>query len=299
MATKVRISCLSDGSLGVQNALKRKSPCELDHAQFDCGLDEQIPASSQFFVNRPTSKRRKCEEDVLQLEPNSPNSTHSNDSEFGDNLMSDDDDSSPPLYSQFSHSSLMEWYYQYADQEDDSCISGNNWRRFRDDFGLGHVSLRLFMFAFYLDCRSLHHLSKTEFIRGMYKLKCDSSHKLCSKLDELIQFAMHNWSTGELKHLFTFVFQYLRESRACRTIDSRLGAKALTCLIQNRFTEPFVDFLLKYDCKRLNLDQFRIFIDFSKTFENDQFMESYDPNDAFPTMYDDFVEYFCGRSVWQ
>uniref|UniRef100_A0A7S1KQA5 Defective in cullin neddylation protein n=1 Tax=Percolomonas cosmopolitus TaxID=63605 RepID=A0A7S1KQA5_9EUKA len=260
--------------------------------------------------HQPQRKRRRtfCESPSSTISPRSPSLGDvccvggidcSSDFLSTEDSMSDDDNScssggsSTFSSSNFDHARMVSWFQQYANTNNDSLISGQNWERFKSDCGFKTImDLKFFFFVYSLDCTSKEHITRGEWIRGMYALKCDRMEKLHASLDEAIRHAQGSWCTDELKQLFTFVFRYLRENKASRTIDVTLGARALSCLIDNRFSKSFVHFLLTHQCKRLNLDQFRIFIDFSNTYEKDLHMTSYDPNDAFPCLFDEFVEFF-------
>jgi hypothetical protein len=144
-------------------------------------------------------------------------------------------------------------------------------------------------------------IHRGEWIDYLFQVNCDTIQQLREHIKENAHNGMRFWSNEEIKKFFIFLFKYLRENENSRSLDTEVAARALDGTIcrdiVNRnsrlgyFARTFCKFLYEkrnvFKC--LNLDQWKIFVDFSGTIAAD--FSNFDVSDAWPTMYDDYVEW--------
>lgn len=277
-----------EGILIFENSLKRKY--FLDYED-ECSLNEEIKHEI-----KPT-KRRKYDtkflkDEMIDFEINNQFLWNFQDDMNDDcDFMCDEIYCGSPSSVDISYSKIISFFQLYSNKDFPGTIEGDNLDKLKKDLKISDFSLEYFLFSYYLKCSSINRIQEDEWIRGMYTLKCDNIEMLKKKLFDASFCFQQYWHPEEIKKLLTHVFLLLKEKKESRTIDGLIGAKALCSILKNVFSIPFLEFITKSKNKCLNLDQFKIFVDFSLTYFNDINVTGYDPNDAFPTLYDDFVEF--------
>ena len=97
---------------------------------------------------------------------------------------------------------------------------------------------------------------------------------------------------------FSFCFQFLKETNHQKSLNIQIVSSVLKSIMGNNrssFTDSFTKFLSNSKIKCLNLDQFRMFVDFSCIIKPD--FSNYDTNDAWPTVYDDYVDFMKNNEM--
>lgn len=121
-------------------------------------------------------------------------------------------------------------------------------------------------------------------------MECDSIEKIQNyllKTEEKIE----TWTIGDLKDFFIFIFKFLLKSETQRVIESEVLIKILLIIMGND-KSPFTNSFCKYleeNVKTLNIDQWKMFVEFSSNIKHD--FSNYDSNDAWPLIYDSYVEW--------
>ncbi|KAG2393000.1 hypothetical protein C9374_009577 [Naegleria lovaniensis] len=163
-------------------------------------------------------------------------------------------------------------------------------RLFKDLGISSFYDYKYFIFVFLFNFQSKLSISRSEWIFGMFNLRCDSIDKLRFKINQVTEESL-SWNSEQMKNLFTVSFKFLRDSEKSRSIDAHVAAYALRVLMTGRspFTETFSDFLISADnpIKSINLDQWKIFVDFSANIAPN--LSNYDSNDAWPSLYDIYI----------
>ncbi|KAL0484386.1 RALGPS1 [Acrasis kona] len=141
-------------------------------------------------------------------------------------------------------------------------------------------------------------IHRGEWTEYLFKIECDTLEQLHYYIKSSAMHGMKNWTVEQKKNFFTFMFKYVIGPNQTRYIDTTMAAKLLcnvvaltTCPKMSRFSICFANFLFKNVSvhKCINLDQWKVFVDFS-TFINED-CSNFDSNDAWPIIYDDFVEW--------
>jgi hypothetical protein len=90
------------------------------------------------------------------------------------------------------------------------------------------------------------------------------------------------------------MFNIFKVNNIQRYIPVTLATKILLIInkvLPFKFINNFIEYLSNFEkkIKCINLDQWKILIDFSYLIKDD--LSNYDPNDSWPSLYDDFVEW--------
>jgi len=185
-------------------------------------------------------------------------------------------------------------YYSFCNAHSFGLSSGLL-RLFKDLGFNSFFDYRYFIFVFLFNFQSKLTISRSEWVFGMFNLQCDSVEKLKNKIDEVTQES-YSWNPEQMKNFFAVTFKVLRESEKSRSIDVHVASYALLVLMNGRspFTETFSAFLVSEEnpIRSINLDQWKIFVDFSANIAAN--LSNYDPNDAWPSLYDMYCCSLCG-----
>ena len=125
--------------------------------------------------------------------------------------------------------------------------------------------------------------------------------KLREKLRVIIE-ETSLWNQDKAKHFLSFAFNHLRDRSDSRSVDVITAAHGLHCIMKGRspFTDSFCHFLVRNHEKIrvLHMDQWKIFFDFTRAFPSVELVLSrFDSNDAWPSIYDDYVEWLMRNEM--
>jgi hypothetical protein len=144
-------------------------------------------------------------------------------------------------------------------------------------------------------------IHRGEWMDYLFQVKCDNLQQLREHITQNAKDGMQYWTTEDMKRFFTFLFFYLRENEQSRSLDTEIAARAIDGAVLKGglpgnsrvafFARTFCMFLYekRFNFRCLNMDQWKIFVDFSRTIAAD--FSNFDLTDAWPTVYDDYVEW--------
>ncbi len=219
------------------------------------------------------------------------------------------------LRSQAVNPSKMEALFSKYKDEGDDTVSIQGVLAMAEDLSLEMTDLRVTILLAFINFVKLTS-TKTDFLKGLSELRCDSVDALGSKLTQL-QSRMPSDDA-----LFKRVFEYayvgnlevscaMPSSAACQVLLSfssmcslRLqpGQKALkrdiACAIlpvvlsqRWALTDQFVSFLNSTTQDRVSKDTWKTLIPFMRVLPNKSALASYEDDGSWPVVMDDFVEY--------
>jgi hypothetical protein len=172
-------------------------------------------------------------------------------------------------------------------------ISGLGLQQFQSFLGykqspFDNISYLLLMMT--IESKRHDRISHQEWVFGFQSIECDSFEKLRSKLDS-IQNCMSTWTIGDVKNFFTFVFNYFK-SDGKKYVETKYLIPVLYGVLNGSYGyhfEMFCEFLEDRKISYLNLDQWRIYVDFSICIKPD--FTNYSSEDAWPLIYDEYVKW--------
>lgn len=149
----------------------------------------------------------------------------------------------------------------------------------------------MLILAYEIKAEAMGIFKKDEFIEGLKKLGVDSTKKITLCLDELMNnLKQHSY----LKNLFSYAYKFVCKGTNSRIITLDLAIEIIQMLLNgNCHTKDFckyLNYLMENDSQKgLNFDQWIMYFEFATSVSSD--FKGYDPNDAWPLIIDEYVEF--------
>ncbi|KAH3745829.1 hypothetical protein Pelo_12757 [Pelomyxa schiedti] len=135
------------------------------------------------------------------------------------------------------------------------------------------------------------YLSKEEFMGGMKALKCKTLSELLPKLKSINSSL--NSNVPELKKMYQYAFDFSKETPEHKLLESIYAGQMISIALLGRpgfhHVTNFSTFLKEGSTKMLNKDQWSCFFDFSQAIPPN--FSTWNPDDPWPCLYTDFVDY--------
>lgn len=190
-----------------------------------------------------------------------------------------------------SDSKLNALFETYKDETEDNILA-DGIEQLCKDLQVSPDEFKVLILAWKLGAEQMCRFTRSEFVNGLTGMRVDSVKGIQMRLPELVTEVEHN---SELfKDLYRFTFRFGLDSASGQRILPTDMAILLWKLV---FTvrEPSVlgrwlSFLETHQMIRgIPRDTWNMFLNFSETVGND--LSSYDDTEAWPSLFDDFVEY--------
>ncbi|CAG9773730.1 unnamed protein product [Ceutorhynchus assimilis] len=182
--------------------------------------------------------------------------------------------------------------FDHYKDENDECILAEGIDQFCKDLNIPPDDFKILILAWKLNAAQMCRFTRSEFVNGLKSIKCDSVKAIQNRLPELVQELEQN---DELyKDLYRFAFKFGLDVQSGQRI---LPTSMATILWKLVFTvrEPpilkrWLNFLETHPMIRgVPKDTWNMFLNFADHVGND--LSCYDDNEAWPSLFDDFVEY--------
>lgn len=191
-----------------------------------------------------------------------------------------------------SETKLHTLFDQYKDDENDDLMLAEGIEQFCKDLQISPDDFRILIFAWKLKAEQMCRFTRNEFINGLKLIKADSIRTIQLRLPDIISDVEKN--DEQFKDLYRFTFKF--------GLDNTIGQRILTMdmaiilwrLVFTIREPPILNRWLKYleiqdNTRGIPRDTWNMFLNFSESVGND--LSSYDDNEAWPSLFDDFVEY--------
>jgi len=155
------------------------------------------------------------------------------------------------------------------------------------DLGLNPDDVISFVIGWRLGCTDLGYISKDEFIEGMLKMKIDTIAKLKEYIPIFIQDLQEH-----KEEVWNWSFGASQEGRKTLELEAAYVLIGLFFPDENTpHVHDFVEFLKEQETNKINLtkDQWSSLYQFVHTVNSD--LANYDTEDAWPCLFDDYVEW--------
>lgn len=188
-----------------------------------------------------------------------------------------------------SESKINQLFDRYKDPDND-CMNPDGIEQFCLDLDVKPDDFRILILAWKFNAETMCHFSRIEFIQGCKNLKVDSIKGIQSRFPDLLKETLE--SPELFKDLYRFTFRFgLEEGQ--RSLPTEM-AIALWQLAFSQNEPPILQRWLKFLQAHPNIrgilrDTWNMFLNFTETVGDD--LSSYDDNEAWPSLFDDFVEY--------
>jgi len=177
----------------------------------------------------------------------------------------------------------------------EQCIAGDSLSRLAKDFGWpDDTNCTYFALCYCMGSKVPNVVTRAEWTRAFCMLRCDTVEKAKRRLLHYQLSLKRNRSV--FLNYFNYVFNCIN-TRALKCIDIHLVQRALIAVVgtHSPFTFSFCHFLNETVYRGLNSDQWRNFLSFSLSIRVD--FSNYDINDAWPSIYDEYVDWVRTKKV--
>ncbi|CAH0723413.1 unnamed protein product, partial [Brenthis ino] len=193
--------------------------------------------------------------------------------------------------SRISESKINQLFELYKDNSDDSILA-DGIENLCNDLQLNPDDFKVLLLAWKLNASQMCRFTKSEFVQGLKSMKTDSIKGIQQKLNDISHEIIRD--TEQFKDLYRFTFKFgLDVSTGQRILPADI-AVLLWRLVFTNNEPPILDRWLAYLEKNPHIrgipkDTWYMFLNFCEFVGED--LSSYDDTEAWPSLFDDFVEY--------
>lgn len=189
-----------------------------------------------------------------------------------------------------SDSKLNSLFNSYKDDKEDAILA-EGIERLCDDLQVSPEEFKVLVFAWKLNAEQMCRFSRSEFVTGMKSMGVDSVRGVQTCLPELVQEVKENQESFKDLYKFTFKFGLDSPSRSLSTDMAVSLWKLVFTVREPPILSRWLEYLEKNPdvVKSIPRDTWNMFLNFSEAVGDD--LSSYDDNEAWPCLFDEFVEY--------
>ncbi|XP_035208586.1 DCN1-like protein 3 [Stegodyphus dumicola] len=189
---------------------------------------------------------------------------------------------------EFSESKILAFFEQYKDPNENAVLA-EGIERLCNDLNVPLEDFRVLLLAWKFNAKHMFCFTKEEFVSGCRNLKADCVQDIQARFPEMMAEAR---SPEKFKDLYRFTFKFGLEPDQ-RVLMSEMAIQ-LWKLVFHENEPPilhrWLNFLEKHpNVRGISKDTWNMFLNFSESIGED--LSSYDDTAAWPSLFDDFVEY--------
>lgn len=186
-------------------------------------------------------------------------------------------------------SKIAALFAKYKDDTEDSILA-DGMEKFCQDLGVDPTEFIVLVLAWKFNASQMCRFTRTEFFDGCKALKVDSIKGLQNKFPELEAEVTND--IEKFKDLYRFTFKFgLDVEEGQRALPKNI-ALPLWKLVFSRNVPAVLDrwfaYLENRQLRGISRDTWYMFLNFTEAIEPD--FENYDDSEAWPSLFDDFVE---------
>lgn len=180
-------------------------------------------------------------------------------------------------------------FAKYKDDTEDAILA-DGMEKFCQDLGVDPTEFIVLVIAWKFNASQMCRFTRTEFVEGFKALKVDSIRSLQSKFQELKAEVTND--VEKFKDLYRFTFKFgLDVDEGQRALPKNI-ALPLWKLVFSKNVPAVLDrwfaYLENRQLRGISRDTWYMFLNFTEAIEPD--FENYDDSEAWPSLFDDFVE---------
>ncbi|KAH9365399.1 hypothetical protein HPB48_022723 [Haemaphysalis longicornis] len=188
----------------------------------------------------------------------------------------------------YSEARAVSFFEKYRDPEEDAVLA-EGIVRLCDDLGVKPEEFRVLLLAWKFNAQQMCRFSRDEFLGGCRALRADSVSAVQMRFTDLLAEAR---DPIRFRDLYRFTFRFGLESGQ-RTLPTDMAAQ-LWRLVFSLEPPPVLDRWLAFldqhpEVRGITSDTWNMFLHFAETAGRD--LSTYDDSEAWPSLFDDFVEY--------
>lgn len=186
------------------------------------------------------------------------------------------------------HAQIERYFNLYKDHEEDT-IKAEGMERFCIDLDVDPTEFIVLVLAWKFEASEMCCFTREEFMNGCQKMKAYDAKSLQNRFPELLQDAR-----GEkFKDLYQFTFSFgLDHSTGQRSLPIDMAIQLWELVFTQEkpaVLERWFNFLQESEARGISRDTWNMFLDFCRNVAPD--LSDYDESEAWPSLFDDFVEY--------
>ena len=180
-------------------------------------------------------------------------------------------------------------FAKYKDDTEDAILA-DGMEKFCQDLGVDPTEFIVLVLAWKFNASQMCRFTRTEFVDGCKALKVDSIRSLQNKFPDLEAEVTNDLE--KFKDLYRFTFKFgLDVEEGQRALPKNI-ALPLWKLVFSKNVPPVLDrwfaYLENRQLRGISRDTWYMFLNFTEAIEPD--FENYDDSEAWPSLFDDFVE---------
>lgn len=187
-----------------------------------------------------------------------------------------------------SEARALALFEKYRDPEEDAVLA-EGIVRLCDDLGVRPEEFRVLLIAWKFGAQQMCRFTRDEFLGGCRALRADSISAIQTRFPELVSEARE---PVRFRDLYRFTFRFGLETGQ-RTLPTDMAAQ-LWRLVFSLEPPPVLERWLAFleshpEVRGITSDTWNMFLHFAETAGRD--LSTYDDSEAWPSLFDDFVEY--------
>jgi len=191
----------------------------------------------------------------------------------------------------YSETKITSLFEKYKDEYEDSILS-EGIEEFCIDLQLKPDEFKVLVLAWKFEAEQMCRFTRQEFFSGCKALKTDSCKGIQTKLPEVVIQTLAD--PEKFKELYRFTYKFGLDCSSGQRILPVDMAVSLWLLVFSQNEPPllkkWLHFLEKHpEVRGIPRDTWNMFLNFTSTVGND--LTQYDDTEAWPSLFDDFVEF--------
>lgn len=187
------------------------------------------------------------------------------------------------------HTQIEKYFSRYKDEAEDAILA-EGMEKFCTDLGVDPTEFVVLVLAWKFEASQMCRFTKEEFLNGCQKMKVHDARSLKERFPELVA---ETKETGNFQELYNFTFSFgLDHSTGQRSLPVEMAIPLWDLVFtQNRpiILDRWFTFLKENEVRGISRDTWNMFLPFVNAILPD--FSNYDESEAWPSLFDDFVEY--------
>lgn len=189
--------------------------------------------------------------------------------------------------SQVSDNTLNALFEKYKDEEEDAILS-EGIERLCEDLNYKPDDFAILVLAWRLDASQMCRFTRSEFIQGLQALNADTIEGIRQRLEQIIEKLKVNSEMFKQLYRFTFRFGLEPENRIVLLDMAIILWRLVFTVHKPDILDRWLNYLeLHTNIRGIPKDTWNMFLNFAETCD----ITAYDDTEAWPSLFDDFVEY--------
>ena len=191
--------------------------------------------------------------------------------------------------SEFSESRVNKLFDKYKDGGEDAILA-EGMEKFCVDLMVHPAEFIVLVLAWKFQANTMCRFTRTEFVQGCKSIKADCIKAIQSRFPDIRHEVVDE---TKFKDLYRFTFNFGLDSEGGqRTLPCDIAIPLWKLVFENNeppLLERWCDFLVANQTRGISRDTWQMFLNFTEVIGDN--LDNYDDNEAWPSLFDDFVEY--------